>query len=113
MIGELKKQLVYDAENGQGTHYLIKCGEQEARLEEILDTLKEYYKSIDKDEKKMIRDLCLMLANGKFPEPGTPEAKAQLLRFTIGYLLGKFTSNTDLTISAENIKLSRKDVDDT
>jgi len=112
MIGDLQKQIVFDPENGEGTRYLIKCGDKEARLSHIFSSLKNHHKNLDKEEKKMIRDLCLMISNGKFPESGSESAKMQLLRFTIGYLLGKYTVNTNMIISAENVRISGKDNDD-
>ena len=54
----------------------------------------------------MIRDLCLMLNDGKMSDVELPEIKTQITRFATGFLLGKYASNTGMEINAESIVVS-------
>ena len=106
MIGELDKQIVYDPETGQGTHYLFKSQTKEVRLDDVFEVLKDHHKKLGREEKKMIRDLCLMLSDGKISDTDDSKVKTQITRFATGFLLGKYSSNTDMEISAEKIVVS-------
>lgn len=109
MIGDLNKQIVFNPDTGEGTHYLFESHDKEVRLAEVYAALKEHHRSLMVEEKQMIRDMCLMIMDD---EIDPKEYKSQLLRFVTGYLLGKYAVNTDIMISAENVRISGKEDDE-
>lgn len=104
MIGNLKKQYVYEPETGHGTHYVFVSRGKETRLLEIFKALKRHHKGLSDDEKAMIRDLFLMFSSGVEGNEGT--TKQELMKFTIGYLFGKYSANTAMEINAENVRIT-------
>lgn len=116
MIGKLERQIVYEDDPGStkfaGTTYTFNSRGKEVRLKDIYEALKLHHKQLPHSEKKMIRDILLMLSDGAEIDLKTPEGRSELLKFTSGFLFGKYTVNTDMRITASNAAIYHSDFDE-
>lgn len=95
-----EKQLVFD-ENNIGRQYVFMCKNSLVKLADIMNKLEEFKSTLDNDTKLALSDLFHLASKGKV----FSNEKQIKNYFLNGFLLGKFASNTDLSVIGTEVRI--------
>lgn len=106
IVGDIQKQIAFDSESKNGICYAFSSFSKLVRLNDIYEAIKLHHRQLNKNEKKMLRDLFIMIN----PQSNdvTGKDKKEYVSFIVGYFLGRYAIKTCLTIDSENIAVEKK-----
>ena len=95
-----EKQLVCD-ENNIGRQYVFMCKNSIVKISDILNKLEQFKATLDDDSRLALSDLFHIVTKGKT----FSNEKQVKNHFLNGFFLGKFASNTDLSVIGTEVRI--------
>lgn len=95
-----EKQVVFDDTN-IGRQYVFSCDESVVKLSEILSKLEEFKGTLSEDHNLALSDFFHLCTKGK----NFSNEKQVKTAFLNGFLLGKFASNTNVSMIGTEVRL--------
>jgi hypothetical protein len=103
MIGDLNNQIVYDAKTKKAIYYSFIARDKPVKLKDICDRIEEVKINLSVDQLEDFANIFAMINEGSITD------EPDLSHFLIGFLLGKFTSNTNMSFTSYTGKILDED----
>ena len=103
-VGELPSQSIFDLINMTRRTLKISKGSQEVKCSDIFSKVEETLKGMPEEKKEDIFSLYSLISAPDMVDTSLEPTRHALTSFVMGFMLGKFLSNTKSTLSSEVIQ---------